>query len=116
MRAMLQAPYGQLDKAPRCGRLRLPCSERGVHLVVVLSILHTQDQQCSAQVIWIWEFCLGSRALMTTHEPAACGGWRPVALTAVEIRDATRLTVEAPVRASDGIGEVTWIHGDARTH
>ena len=28
MRAMLQAPYGQLDKAPRCGRLRLPCSER----------------------------------------------------------------------------------------
>ena len=44
--------------APRCGRLRLPCSERGVHLVAVLSILHTQDQRCSAQVLWIWEFCL----------------------------------------------------------
>ena len=44
--------------APRCGRLRLPCSERYVHLVAVLGILHTvsrQERQCSAQIIWIWE-------------------------------------------------------------
>ena len=26
MRAALQAPYGRLDKAPRCGRLRSPAA------------------------------------------------------------------------------------------
>eukprot|EP01043_Picozoa_sp_COSAG02_P024591 COSAG02_NODE_1350_length_13120_cov_4.275555_1_plen_216_part_00 len=57
--------------APRCGPLRLPCSERYVHLVAVLGtcikyIAYRQERQYSAQVIWIWEFS-GTRPWYSTY-------------------------------------------------